>query len=87
MAAQATAAETMVERGAKRARSRAGGLIQAPEPVAAPPAQDPLVPLSVRVPQSTRRRLRIAVFQIDGSVQDVVTEAVEAWLAEHAPKE
>lgn len=44
---------------------------------------DPLVPLSTRIPESLRKRIRIAALDNDRDVQDVVREALESWLGRH----
>ena len=75
------AAQDALNQGA--ARKRGGGVAAV---MLSTPAVDPLVPLSLRVPQSLRRRLRIACLQRDRSVQDVVAEALETWLKSDAAK-
>lgn len=47
------------------------------------PVSDPLVPLSTRVPESLRKRVRMAALSHDRDVQDVVAEALGSWLAKH----
>lgn len=44
---------------------------------------DPLVPLSTRIPESLRKRVRIAALENDRDVQEVVAEALATWLARH----
>ncbi len=50
------------------------------------PAPDQIVALSVRVPESLRKRLRIAALQHDRETQKIVIEALEAWLDRHEQK-
>lgn len=50
------------------------------EPVTRP---DPLVPLSTRIPETLRKRVKMAALDHDREVQSVVTEALETWLARH----
>ena len=73
-------AERQLDAGATRARGGGFAAVMAATP---PSAADPVVPLSVRVRQSLRRRLRVACLQNDRTVQEAVDEAVEAWLAQH----
>jgi hypothetical protein len=44
-------------------------------------APDPMVALSTRIPESLRKRLRIAALTHDIEVQDAVAEALELWLS------
>lgn len=46
----------------------------------APPTVDPQVPFSVRIPESLRKRVRVASVTDDRSTQDITAEALEAWL-------
>lgn len=55
----------------------------APEAVKTPPSKptnDPLVPLSVRVPGEVRKRLRMAALEQGRTVQDCLLEALQVWL-------
>lgn len=45
--------------------------------------RDPLVALSTRIPESIRKRVRMAALDNDKDVQDVVEEALRSWLAKH----
>lgn len=47
------------------------------------PVSDPVVALSTRIPESVRKRLRIAALRNDMVVQDVVVEALRDWLTKH----
>ena len=47
------------------------------------PTDEPMVPLSVRVPAAVRKRLRMAAFVQDLTVQDAVMAALQEWLAKH----
>jgi hypothetical protein len=41
---------------------------------------EPLVPLSVRVPSEVRKRLRMAALEQGRTVQDCLLESLQAWL-------
>ena len=43
-------------------------------------AQDPMVPLSIRIPLSLRKRLRKASYERDESIQDIATAAIDGEL-------
>ena len=49
---------------------------------AARPADDKLVQLSIYVPESYRKRARMAALKEDRSVSDVVREFLENWFEE-----
>lgn len=66
----ATAARTVEDRVARMA-----GEVE--------PAVDQVVALSVRIPASLRKRLRIASLEQDKETQRIVAEAIEAWLDRH----
>ena len=72
-----------IEDGPGRGRARTGGFSAVMS--SGPPVVDPLVPLSVRVPASLRKRLRVSCLQHDRSVQEVVAEALETWLEQNEP--
>jgi hypothetical protein len=44
---------------------------------------DPTVALSTRIPESLRKRLRLAALKHDLDVQDAVVDALKMWLAKH----
>ena len=49
-------------------------------PPAAPSDDDPLVPLSTRVPKSLKRRLKLAAVEHDTSEQDLIIAALTETL-------
>lgn len=74
----AAPAETPPDEQSAPASSSARPLLAPAQPRNQPEA---LVPLSVRVPNSLRRRVRAAAFQDDASIQDLVVAALDAELA------
>ena len=45
--------------------------------------EDPLVPMTVRVRTSIRKRVRLAAVEDDTDLQTVVDQALEEWLTAH----
>ena len=76
-------ASTLEAAPARPPSQRTAGAAQAPRSapiVAPPPAEEPRTALTVRLPVSTQERLREAAFRLRQEKQNIVDEAVRAWL-------
>lgn len=65
-----------------KAEERQEKIEKSVEKKAARPADDKLVQLSVYVPESYRKRARMAALKEDRSVSDAVREFLEGWFEE-----
>jgi len=69
-------------RAPSRQRAPAPQPRRPPPIVAPPPSEEPRTALTVRLPVSTQERLREAAFRLRMEKQNIVDDAVRAWLEE-----